>query len=66
MDFWSYPTKAQQAVKVKVSVSGPCSPLTDPDPTGTAEDTVGTPMSNKTRLAAESAGSRAAENCKPT
>lgn len=32
MDFWSYPAKAQQAVKVRVTVNAPCSPLTDPDP----------------------------------
>ena len=31
MDFWSYPAKAQQAVKVMVSVRGPSSPLSDPD-----------------------------------
>lgn len=32
MDFWSYAAKAQQAVKVRVTVSAPCSPLADPDP----------------------------------
>lgn len=26
MDFWSYPAKAQQAVKVRVSVSGALQP----------------------------------------
>lgn len=30
MDFWSYPAKTQQAVKVGVSVSGALQP--DPDP----------------------------------